>query len=165
MKFACVPLAALTLLVASHGAWAVMPPYYEARAAMGRIDAAEQQRAQASDVVQLRVEQVQVESEERNRCPSLDRWRVKAQVLGVTRGALTPGVSVQLHYTQERYQCPGPVHEGMPTLQKTQMLDAYLNCQDAVCELAAGGFSFQSEAQFQQGRDARQADLKRWPTP
>ncbi|HEX5357056.1 MAG TPA: hypothetical protein VFW93_12605 [Aquabacterium sp.] len=158
--------AALPLLMISHVAQAVMPPYYEARAALGRLEAADEQRRHASDAVVLRVKQVRLAEPDERGCPSYLPWTLDAEVVKVLRGRLKPGMVIQLQHTWERYMCPGPVREPLPILTVGQETEAFLHCTDAaVCTLAAGPMSFVGTEAFTKEWDRRKDDVQHFNRP
>lgn len=135
---------------------AVMPPHNEARAALRRIEEAEKSRAQAPDVLRLKITRLVITEEAFDRCPSLQKWDMEAQVVSISRGQLQVGAMVHLHHTWERYDCPGPVREPIPSLSADKETEAFLNCQaNAICTPAAGAMSFMPSHEFENELDRR----------
>lgn len=154
------------LLAAPVLTHAVMPPYYEARAALERIESAHQQRTRAQHVVVLRLRQVHSAIPRALGCPTRDHWELEAEVVQVLRGELKPGALLKVEHTWEHYDCPGPVREATPELTVGQQTEAYLNCPtEGLCTLAAGAMSFVSTDAFAQEWVQRKATLSSFTKP
>lgn len=146
----------LLLMALADPVLAVMPPHTEARAASRRIEEAERNRAQALDVVRLRITHLVITEEASDRCPGMQKWDMEAQVASVSRGQLQVGAVIRLQQTWERYDCPGQVREPIPSLSKDIETEAFLNCQaNATCVPAAGPMSFMSRDEFANELDRR----------
>lgn len=156
----CLLFAGCTLF--SELSLAVLPPQYESRNALGRIETAAQQRSDAPVVARLKVLKTKVKTAENNRCPSQETWKVKAEVLSVTRGPLKADQTITLNYTRTLYYCPGPIREEVPALDKGAEVEAYLACDGKKCEPAAGAMSFEGESDFAKERESRKAEAQHY---
>lgn len=151
---------------------AVMPPFFEAQAALNRIVEYKDLRLNATSVMTVDVTKTQVDRTEANQCPSIEDWEIEAIVRTSIRGEITPGSKIRIRYERSIYRCPGPIRDELPVLAVGQTLDAYLSCHaDLMCVPAARAMSFADEASFQSLLAQRNEDFekenakKRGPTP
>lgn len=73
-------------------------------------------------------------------------FTVKAEVEKVERSAtkLSPGVVIEIHYTQTRYAQPIAGPSEVPALKEGQVYPAYLAGEGKNYSPAAGGYSFET---------------------
>lgn len=137
------------LVVASPAGLAVMPPDAEARSALQRMENSAQQRAQASDVLLLRVLQVHSSRPQAIGCPAREMWELEAEVIQVMRGQLQQGMTVHVRHVWQHFDCPGPIREAIPALAPGMETEAFLACDErGSCTPAADAMSFMSATEF-----------------
>lgn len=140
----------------------VMPPYYEAKAALERASEYQTLRSEAPYAMEIEVTKAQVNRTTGDQCPSREDWDIEARVLSSIRGTATPGNIVRIQYTRNMYRCPGPIREEIPALAVGQRTEAYLNCQSyQLCVPAARAASFTSDSTWRTQVIERREDFER----
>lgn len=153
---------AASIAITTFPALGVMPPYYEAKAALERVAEYQTLRSEAAYAMDIEVTKAQVKRTVGNQCPSQEDWDIEARVISSKRGTATPGSMVRIQYTRNVYRCPGPIREEIPVLAVGQRVEAYLNCQsDLLCVPAARAASFTDNATLRAQVVERREDFER----
>lgn len=166
MKPVCPAALLCGLLLGLLGpcmAWAAMAPAYEAQALLERLEQGATERAAAPLSIQAKVLDLERREEPKNGCPALQHVQARLQVERVLHGELAVGQRLTLRYTQAEYRCPGPGRSRLPELHSGQVHSLLLRCEGADCELAAGAFSLDSDAEFERRREDARALAERYP--
>ena len=128
--------------------YGALPPYAAAERKKALMESVKQSREKTEQIITMKVIKLKRDKLVLDECPSIEKWNVEAIVEDVQKGYLKKGDHIEISYSEEVYECPGPQRYYLKELKKEMSTSAYLKCIDKECTISADAWSFDSEEEF-----------------
>ena len=155
-------LIVFVMYLAINSANAALAPHYNNERKISEMYYAHQERLVAPDIITFRVAYIKGLHGTGNGCPQRDRYNVEAIVSAVENGDLNVNDKITIHYQRVYYRCPGPQTRSPKILEQGETYIGYLKCDNKICRLNGGAWSFHSKKEFENELDAGLFKKKLW---